>query len=95
MEKGILDIADEFRRFIGGELELWRYLIERCAPGYLELEEAGQGMAYGYDHSRFRAQRELDGLPLLLEMFDIVCKPYRGVLKSVREAMLTEQATQR
>ncbi|KAK8037301.1 cytochrome P450 [Apiospora marii] len=37
MEKGIIDILKEFGKFFGGKPELWRYLIERCAPGYLEL----------------------------------------------------------
>ncbi|KAK8068306.1 hypothetical protein PG996_007418 [Apiospora saccharicola] len=92
MEKGILEFLDEFQRFIGGEPELWRYLIERCAPGYLEVEEAGRGMAYGYDHSRFRTQAELcelrepGGLPMSYEMMELLCKPAGGLCKSLREA---------
>lgn len=65
----------------------------RCAPGSLDLEEAGRGMAHGYDHSRFRTQGELDVLSLSVEMWDIVCKPHGGVLKSVREVMVKTQAT--
>ncbi|KAK8052494.1 hypothetical protein PG993_003879 [Apiospora rasikravindrae] len=63
MEKGILDFLDEFGRFTGGSPDLWQGLIERFAPGYLELEHEGHGMAYGYDHSRFRNQKQIEQLP--------------------------------
>ncbi|KAK8080895.1 hypothetical protein PG997_008713 [Apiospora hydei] len=55
MKRGILDFLDEFGSF--------RTLIERFAPGYLDLEDEGHGMAYGYDDSRFRTEEQLEQLP--------------------------------
>ncbi|KAK8074283.1 hypothetical protein PG994_005182 [Apiospora phragmitis] len=64
MEKGILDFLDEFGRYVGGSPDMWLDLIERFAPGYLDLEEESNGMAYGYDHSRFWTKEQLEQLPL-------------------------------
>lgn len=37
--------------------------VKGYAPGYLDCEEAGGGMAYGYDDARLRTDEELEGLP--------------------------------
>lgn len=57
MEKPILEILEtkaEFFDVDGRGAELWRQDIESYAPGYLEMEEAGGGMAADYDHANFR-----------------------------------------
>ncbi|KFZ00825.1 hypothetical protein V500_00944 [Pseudogymnoascus sp. VKM F-4518 (FW-2643)] len=57
MEKPILEILEtkaEFFDVDGRGAELWRQDIESYAPGYLEMEEAGGGMAVDYDHANFR-----------------------------------------
>jgi hypothetical protein len=37
----------------GRGVDLWREDIESYAPGYLEMEKAGGGMAVDYDHDNF------------------------------------------
>ncbi|KFY11631.1 hypothetical protein V492_04355 [Pseudogymnoascus sp. VKM F-4246] len=59
MQKPILEImatlaeAGFFDENGRGE-EAWRGDIESYAPGYLEMEEEGGGMAEGYEHGAFR-----------------------------------------
>jgi hypothetical protein len=43
--------------------EAWKQQIERYAPGYLAMEEAGQGMATDYDIANLRTRGELAGIP--------------------------------
>jgi len=53
MEQPILDILKAKAEFFdGGDrgADQWREDIESYAPGYLEMEEAGDGMAPDYDH---------------------------------------------
>ncbi|KFY64244.1 hypothetical protein V496_03390 [Pseudogymnoascus sp. VKM F-4515 (FW-2607)] len=60
MERPILEVmstlATECAYFDedGRGVDLWREDIESYAPGYLEMEEAGDGMAVDYDHDNFR-----------------------------------------
>ncbi|KFY77222.1 hypothetical protein V499_03316 [Pseudogymnoascus sp. VKM F-103] len=57
MEKPILEILEteaEFFDVDGRGAESWRRDIESYAPGYLEMEEDGGGMAVDYDHANFR-----------------------------------------
>lgn len=64
MEDSMLDILDSKSRFIqNADIDLWMEAIERCAPGYLEMEEAGNGMAPDYDHAKFRSDEELQRMP--------------------------------
>jgi len=56
MEQPILDILEEKASFFdGGDrgVDQWREDIDGYAPGCLEMEEAGQGMAPDYDHANF------------------------------------------
>lgn len=62
MTKPILEILDASSSIMDGPRigrQAWMQLIERYAPGYLALEEAGQGMAVGYNHANFRTRDEL------------------------------------
>ncbi|KAF7533587.1 hypothetical protein G7054_g6941 [Neopestalotiopsis clavispora] len=64
MEEPILDILESKRdRLENGDIDLWMEAIERCAPGYLDMEEDGNGMAPDYDHSLFRSHAELVDMP--------------------------------
>jgi hypothetical protein len=64
MEAPILDILDSNSQFINEpDIDLWIEAIERCAPGYLEMEGANNGMAPDYDHANFRSPEELEQLP--------------------------------
>lgn len=63
MEQPILDILEDCKPFLHGGIDEWMDDIERYAPGYLEMEEAGDGMAPDYDHSKFRNSEELEGIP--------------------------------
>lgn len=67
MEEPILDILEDKRRFVGiwgdGDIDLWIEAVERCAPGYLDMEEEGNGMASNYDHVKFRSHEELEDMP--------------------------------
>ncbi|KAK8073279.1 hypothetical protein PG994_004178 [Apiospora phragmitis] len=63
-EMGILELLESFNRYsVGGAPDVWLDYIERYAPGYLDLEEAGTGIAYGYDHSLFRNNERLEQIP--------------------------------
>lgn len=62
MEDPILDIL-EYSIPNPPDSDLWLEAIERCAPGYLEMESQGSGMVSDYDHSRFRTDKELEDLP--------------------------------
>lgn len=63
-EIGILDLWEKLdKRHAYGSSDLWLDYIERYAPGYIDLEEDGDGMAYWYDHSRFRNNMQLSQLP--------------------------------
>jgi hypothetical protein len=56
MEKPILEILEAKAEFFDGGsrgVDQWREDIESYAPGYLEMEEAGNGMAPYYDHGDF------------------------------------------
>lgn len=64
MEEPILDILESKRdRLENGDIDLWMEAIERCAPGYLDMEEDGNGIAPDYDHSLFRSHAELVDMP--------------------------------
>ena len=64
MEEPILDILESKRDHLeNGDIDLWTEAIERCAPGYLDMEEDGNGMAPDYDHSFFRSHAELVDMP--------------------------------
>jgi hypothetical protein len=54
MERPILEILEASRPLMQGPFcttEAWRERIEKYAPGYLAMEEAGKGMAPDYDHA--------------------------------------------
>lgn len=64
MEKPIMDLLQSKKRYIEvlpGDTseEQWRRDIERYAPGYLEAEAQGNGMAPDYDHGNFKTSDEL------------------------------------
>ncbi|ROV91085.1 hypothetical protein VPNG_09918 [Cytospora leucostoma] len=63
MEKPILDIIEDCLPYIDDGFDQWMDNIERYAPGYLAMEEAGNGMASDYDHSKFRTGDELEKIP--------------------------------
>jgi len=64
MEDPILDILESKAPYLNNaDIDLWMEAIERCAPGYLEMEEAGNGMAPDYDHANFRSDEELEQMP--------------------------------
>ncbi|ETS74713.1 hypothetical protein PFICI_13197 [Pestalotiopsis fici W106-1] len=51
MELPIIDLLKEKERFMENDVDtdLWENAIEQYAPGYLEMEAAGNGMAPEYD----------------------------------------------
>lgn len=57
MERPILDILESCRPFLDFGADVWRPKIEGYAPGYLAMEEAGNGMAPDYDYSKFVIKR--------------------------------------
>ncbi|KAK9776745.1 hypothetical protein SCAR479_06483 [Seiridium cardinale] len=64
MENPILDILESKAAYItNADIDLWIEAIERCAPGYLAMEEAGNGMVSDYDHGNFRSHEELENMP--------------------------------
>ncbi|ETS77785.1 hypothetical protein PFICI_09847 [Pestalotiopsis fici W106-1] len=66
MEEPMLDLLESKReRYFpqGCDIDLWMEAIERCAPGYLDMEEEGNGMAPDYDHALFRSHAELEDMP--------------------------------
>lgn len=64
MEEPILDILESKAPYIQTpDIDLWMEAIERCAPGYLELEEVCGGMVPNYDHAKFRSHQELVDMP--------------------------------
>ncbi|KAF3011304.1 hypothetical protein E8E14_001029 [Neopestalotiopsis sp. 37M] len=64
MEEPLLDILDAKASYINQpDIDLWMEAIERCAPGYLELEDENDGMVEDYDHDNFRTNEELRHLP--------------------------------
>lgn len=66
MEGSILDILESKKRFLGwgdGDIDRCVEAIERCAPGYLDMEEEGNGMVPDYDHAQFRSHQEPEKMP--------------------------------
>ncbi|KAK7736716.1 hypothetical protein SLS53_006926 [Cytospora paraplurivora] len=63
MEQPILDILEDCKPFLHGGIDEWMDDIERYAPGYLDMEEAGSGMAPDYDLTKFRNSEELESIP--------------------------------
>ncbi|KAH8203221.1 hypothetical protein TruAng_002626 [Truncatella angustata] len=64
MEDTMINILDSKAAYLNNaDIDIWEEAIERCAPGYLELEEAGGGMAFNYDHAKFRSHEELEQMP--------------------------------
>ncbi|KAI4598157.1 hypothetical protein KJ359_003040 [Pestalotiopsis sp. 9143b] len=64
MEEPLLDILDSKAPYIyQPDIDLWMEAIERCAPGYLEMEDENDGMVEDYDHANFRTNEELENLP--------------------------------
>ncbi len=63
MEQPVIDILHDVADVVfdfDGDYDTWKEDIEKLAPGYLELEEVGEGMVGDYDHKRFRTQQELN-----------------------------------
>lgn len=61
MERPVLELLQaKAEWFDGGDRgkQEWEDDIARFAPGYLEMEEAGNGLATGYDHSDFTSVGE-------------------------------------
>lgn len=61
-----MDVLDELGKphYFDGGIDEWMDDIERCAPGYLDMEEvAGNGMVPDYDHAKFRNEEELVIVP--------------------------------
>lgn len=58
MELPILELLDdpdiEFWLSFEGAPDTWAEDIEIYAPGYIKMEEDGNGMASDYDHSNFK-----------------------------------------
>lgn len=63
MEQPILDILENCKPSLAGGIDEWMDDIERIAPGYLDMEDAGNGMAPDYDHSKFRNEEQLAKIP--------------------------------
>jgi hypothetical protein len=63
LEEPLLDVLESRRPFIRGDIDLWLECLERIAPGYLEIEDQGDGMAPDYDHANFRTPEELRQIP--------------------------------
>ncbi|KAF7533982.1 hypothetical protein G7054_g6620 [Neopestalotiopsis clavispora] len=64
MEQPILDLLKSKKQYIElfeGDTseEQWRRDIERYAPGYLDAEAQGKGMALDYEHGNFKTSDEL------------------------------------
>jgi hypothetical protein len=63
MEQPILDILEDTKPAVQGEIDEWMEDIERYAPGYFEMEEESNGMVSEYDHANFRTEEELSKTP--------------------------------
>lgn len=63
MDQPILDILESCKPYIQGGIDEWMDDIERYAPGYLNMEDAGQGLALEYDCTRLRNMEELQNIP--------------------------------
>lgn len=63
MEKPLLEILNDCKQFNASDIDDWRDDIERWAPGYLEMEAAGNGFAPDYDCSKLRNSDQLAGIP--------------------------------
>ena len=63
MEQPILDILEDCKPYLAGGIDEWMDDIERIAPGYLDMEEAGNGMAPDYALSNFRDEKQLASIP--------------------------------
>ncbi|KAK9422514.1 hypothetical protein SUNI508_00377 [Seiridium unicorne] len=64
MEDPILDILESKAAYItNADIDLRIEAIERCAPGYLAMEEAGNGMVSNYDHGNLGSHEELENMP--------------------------------
>lgn len=62
MELPILDLLEAKKEHFDYDenVDFWRKAIEVYAPGYLEMEADGNGMAPDYDDANFRSDEELD-----------------------------------
>ncbi|ETS80815.1 hypothetical protein PFICI_08344 [Pestalotiopsis fici W106-1] len=64
MEDPIIDILESQSAYLNNaDIDVWEEAIDRCAPGYLEMEEAAEGMVFDYDHAKFRSHKELEQMP--------------------------------
>lgn len=63
MEQPILDILEDCKPYLDGGIDEWMDDIERYAPGYLAMEEVGNGQAPDYDCSNLRGEEELSAIP--------------------------------
>ncbi|KUI70498.1 hypothetical protein VM1G_06397 [Cytospora mali] len=57
------DLKDSYHQNFHGGIDEWMDDIERYAPGYLDMEEASNGMVPDYDHVDFRNEEELLNIP--------------------------------
>ncbi|KAF3761918.1 hypothetical protein M406DRAFT_74842 [Cryphonectria parasitica EP155] len=63
MEQPILDILEKCMSELRGGIDEWMDDIERYAPGYLDMEAAGNGQAPDYDCTKLRGSDELAEIP--------------------------------
>lgn len=59
MDQLIVDILEDCKPGLEGGIDEWMEDIEKYAPGYLDLEEAGQEAEF--DHSNFKNEYYLTG----------------------------------